>query len=201
MEPKRLTLAQLKEYDGSDKKKPIYLAIRGVIFDVSKGELHSRSKARASPHASRTQSSGNTVSLAHLMTVYCWSLPVLIRCWALKSPLDHMSLRRIAAHAEGNCPAVGAEFYGPDGMYPFAGHECARAFALISTDTADCHDNLEVCCSSPALVAPCWYAFRVCCARVLRAQTLRAHMLGMPLWKCQKSGMSVTGKLLLHSGW
>ncbi|CAL5225355.1 g8158 [Coccomyxa viridis] len=73
VEPKRLTLAQLKEYDGSDKKKPIYLAIRGVIFDVSKG----------------------------------------------------------------------AEFYGPDGMYPFAGHECARAFALISTDTADCHDNLE----------------------------------------------------------
>lgn len=41
------------------------------------------------------------------------------------------------------CP--GAEFYGPDGMYPFAGHECARAFALISTDTADCNNNLEVC--------------------------------------------------------
>lgn len=38
----------------------------------------------------------------------------------------------------------GAEFYGPDGMYPFAGHECARAFALISTDIADCNDNLEV---------------------------------------------------------
>lgn len=38
VEPKRLTLAQLKEYDGSDKKKPICLAIRGVIFDVSKGK-------------------------------------------------------------------------------------------------------------------------------------------------------------------
>ena len=38
MEPKRLTLAQLKEYDGNDKKKAIYLAIRGVVFDVSKGE-------------------------------------------------------------------------------------------------------------------------------------------------------------------
>ena len=38
MEPKRLTLPELEEYDGSDKKKPIYLAIRGVIFDVSKGE-------------------------------------------------------------------------------------------------------------------------------------------------------------------
>ena len=39
---------------------------------------------------------------------------------------------------------AGAEFYGPDGIYPFAGHECARAFALISTDVADCNDNLEV---------------------------------------------------------
>ena len=40
VEPKRLTLAQLKEYDGSDRKKPIYLAIRGIVFDVSKGKLH-----------------------------------------------------------------------------------------------------------------------------------------------------------------
>ena len=48
------------------------------------------------------------------------------------------------SHAEGHPLAAGAEFYGPDGMYPFAGHECARAFALISTDTADCNDNLEV---------------------------------------------------------
>ena len=38
VEPKMLTLAQLKEYDGSNKKKPICLAIRGVIFDVSKGK-------------------------------------------------------------------------------------------------------------------------------------------------------------------
>ena len=37
MEPLKLTLAQLKEYDGSDKQKPIYLAIRGVIFNVSRG--------------------------------------------------------------------------------------------------------------------------------------------------------------------
>ena len=40
---------------------------------------------------------------------------------------------------------VGAEFYGPDGIYPFAGHECARAFALISTDVADCNADLTVC--------------------------------------------------------
>ena len=38
---------------------------------------------------------------------------------------------------------AGRDFYGPDGVYPFAGRECARAFALLSTDVADCNDNLD----------------------------------------------------------
>jgi hypothetical protein len=38
---------------------------------------------------------------------------------------------------------AGRDFYGPDGVYPFAGRECARALALQSTDTADCHDDLQ----------------------------------------------------------
>lgn len=37
VEPKRLTLAQLSEYNGSEEAKPIYLSICGTIFDVSKG--------------------------------------------------------------------------------------------------------------------------------------------------------------------
>ena len=66
--PVRLTLAELAAYDGTDKKKPMYIAISGDIYDVTAGK----------------------------------------------------------------------DFYGPDGIYPFAGHECARAFALVSTDVADC---------------------------------------------------------------
>lgn len=29
------------------------------------------------------------------------------------------------------------------GVYPFAGKECSRALALMSTDEADCNGNLE----------------------------------------------------------
>ncbi|KAL9233938.1 hypothetical protein vseg_008870 [Gypsophila vaccaria] len=32
-----LTLEQLKQYDGSDPSKPIYVAIKGQIFDVTTG--------------------------------------------------------------------------------------------------------------------------------------------------------------------
>ncbi len=35
--PKQLTLDQLAEFDGTNPSKPIYLAVRGVIFDVSTG--------------------------------------------------------------------------------------------------------------------------------------------------------------------
>lgn len=43
----------------------------------------------------------------------------------------------------GNWSFAGKNFYGPDGVYPFAGRECARAFAMVSTELDDCNDNLE----------------------------------------------------------
>ena len=36
--PVQLTVEELAKYDGSDPKLPIYLAIKGTIFDVSKGK-------------------------------------------------------------------------------------------------------------------------------------------------------------------
>jgi len=40
MNDRLLTKADLKQYDGSDKSKPIYLAIFGEVFDVTKGAQH-----------------------------------------------------------------------------------------------------------------------------------------------------------------
>jgi membrane-associated progesterone receptor component len=37
----------------------------------------------------------------------------------------------------------GRNFYGPQGVYPFAGREVARAFALLSTELRDCRDDLD----------------------------------------------------------
>jgi predicted heme/steroid binding protein len=39
---KVFTLEELNEYDGSDPNKPIYISIRGIVFDVTKGRRHYR---------------------------------------------------------------------------------------------------------------------------------------------------------------
>ena len=65
VEPLKLTLAQLKEYDGSDTKKPIYLAIRGVVFNVSRGEATQPSRLARLPDSCRTAGpSGHLSSIA-----------------------------------------------------------------------------------------------------------------------------------------
>lgn len=38
MPPRQLTLDQLAEFNGNNPSKPIYLAVRGVIFDVTSGK-------------------------------------------------------------------------------------------------------------------------------------------------------------------
>jgi len=68
-----LTLSELEAYDGRTDGRPMYLAIRGVVFDVSSATA----------------------------------------------------------------------FYGPDGAYPFAGRECARALGKYSTEEADCRADVD----------------------------------------------------------
>ncbi|GIL85166.1 hypothetical protein Vretifemale_13541, partial [Volvox reticuliferus] len=70
---RNFTVEELARHDGSDDSLPLYLSIKGTVYDITKGK----------------------------------------------------------------------QFYGPDGVYPFAGKEVARAFALFSTEEKDCNDNLE----------------------------------------------------------
>eukprot|EP01080_Neovahlkampfia_damariscottae_P001278 gene1278-11365_t len=37
---KEFTREELAQYDGKDENKPLYLAVKGLIFDVSKGRSH-----------------------------------------------------------------------------------------------------------------------------------------------------------------
>lgn len=110
MEPLSLSLDELRQYDGSDLNLPIYLAIKGTIFDVSKG--------------------------IHLTLVAHWRA-----CQCHTNATVEIGCRK--PRLETIFWLVGRQFYGPDGIYPFAGRECARAFALLSTDTNDCVDNLD----------------------------------------------------------
>ncbi|GLI60553.1 hypothetical protein VaNZ11_002711 [Volvox africanus] len=70
---RKFTAEELARHDGTDNSLPLYLSIKGTVYDITKGK----------------------------------------------------------------------QFYGPDGVYPFAGKEVARAFALFSTELEDCNDNLE----------------------------------------------------------
>ncbi|MEW5302493.1 MAG: hypothetical protein WDW36_005273 [Sanguina aurantia] len=71
--------------------------------------------------------------------------------------MKQMTLEQLAEH-DGSQPGVplllsiqgtiynitsGKQFYGPDGVYPFAGKEVARAFALLSTEVSDCVESIE----------------------------------------------------------
>lgn len=51
VEPVQLSTKELLKYDGSNKALPMYLAIKGTIFDVSKGEMASQVK-QACEHSS-----------------------------------------------------------------------------------------------------------------------------------------------------
>ena len=164
-----ITPAALARHDGADPYKPLYLAIRGTVYDVSRGRsfygpgggyaaLAGKECARALAKMSLKPEdvSGDLAdcSPSQLATLEEWEVKLRGKYPVAGRLVDPVSLTlgELAAH-DGSDPgkpiylaiqgtvydvSSGRQFYGPDGVYPFAGRECARAFALVSTDAADC---------------------------------------------------------------
>ena len=164
-----ITPAALAKHDGRDPYAPLYLAIRGVVYDVSKGRAFygpgggyaalagkecARALAKMSLKAEDVSGDLADCTPSQLATLDEWEVKLKAKypvAGRLVAPLA-LTPAQLASH-DGSDPAkpiylaiqgtvydvsAGRQFYGPDGVYPFAGRECARAFALVSTDTADC---------------------------------------------------------------
>lgn len=169
-----ITAEALANYDGSDPWKPIYLAVRGVVYDVSNGRdfygpgggyavFAGKEVARALALMSTDPGDCNDnlegLTEEQLKTLEDWDRRFQSKygvAGKIVPPLE-LTLQQLSGY-DGTDPSKpillairgvifdvskGKDFYGPDGMYPFAGRECARAFAMMSTRTEDCNEDLE----------------------------------------------------------
>jgi Cytochrome b5-like Heme/Steroid binding domain len=110
-----LTLVQLSQYDGRDAAKPLYLAVRGRIYDVSAGRSF---YGPGAPVASR-----HSVSVL----LVCADDRLPIRAW------QHLPCT-LASHLPTGGPYA-----------VFAGKECARALAFMQVCTSGWDGIATVC--------------------------------------------------------
>lgn len=168
-----ITELTLASHSGYDWSKPTLIAVKGVVYDVSKsndkygpgkqynlyaGRECARALAKDSldindctddlDGCSEQELQRLEQQLAHIREVYDEVGKVV--------PMRELTLQQLAQHdgSDASLPMLlsirgvvyditsGKQFYGPDGIYPFAGKEVARAFALISTDVKDCCADL-----------------------------------------------------------
>lgn len=169
-----VTLDGLPAYAGYDMYKPLLIAVKGYLYDVSEAyETYGPGKnlhVYAGRECSRALAKGSTDvedCIDNLDGLTAQEIEKLDNeILKLKSkfkivgeivPPVLLTTEQLAQH-DGTDPEKhmylaikgviydirnGKAFYGPNGIYPFAGRECARAFALVSTSEADCNDNLE----------------------------------------------------------
>ena len=83
---------------------------------------------------------GTQVQTVHANTRFCFTSKQAVKCELRVKPFTSSDFFSVTSDAFA---CTGKSFYGPDGVYPFAGRECARAFAMVSTEVEDCNDNLE----------------------------------------------------------
>jgi hypothetical protein len=82
---------------------------------------------------------GRGLKDAALLHLWCTCLQFASGRWCVGVIVPQGRQGRVLGFCEvrsGYC-AAGKEYYGPDGVYPFGGHETARAFAKFSTEPED----------------------------------------------------------------
>lgn len=159
---RKLTLEELARHDGTDPSLPLFLAIKGTVYDITAGKdfygpdgkcpmpcamlvlppsvkaglclaCDSLSMHRTWPRGAALAAGYRAACVRwvrRLQTVFIASPGCTLYLMFTSSP----GVFRHITHKHPCCCA---------GIYPFAGKEVARAFALFSTDLADCNDNLE----------------------------------------------------------
>lgn len=144
---KEMTLDELAGHAGTDPAKPLYLAIKGTVFNVTKGSQFYGPDGVCCPRGQgslrptrlalaclrpQQQPRPRWLSALHasLASLRAPHLPVTLQVRAHSCKLR---TRTPAPRTPRTCA----------GVYPFAGKECARALALMSTEEADCHGDLE----------------------------------------------------------
>ncbi|PRW57859.1 steroid-binding 3 [Chlorella sorokiniana] len=171
-----MTLLELSKYDGRDPLRPLLLAVRGRVFDVTMGRAFygpgagyslfagkevARALAKVAVDEKECNDKLDDLSKLELESLADWERTFEGKYTVVGQivPPLKLTLEQLAQYG-GSDPAkplllavcgtvldvtAGAGFYGPDGAYPFAGKECARALAKFSTEVADCNDDISGC--------------------------------------------------------
>ncbi len=133
---------QLLAYDGSDAAKPVYIAVKGIVYDVSAArEFYG--KGEHSPPVSLVPACLQIAvepqvgkALSDTKGCACGTACVPSCGKGAGHPLPQP--------APSHLPSPASPLRtSPGGPYEvFAGRECSRALAIMKVDASECNDNL-----------------------------------------------------------
>ena len=139
--PQQLTLEQLAAYAGSDSSKPIYLAVQGVVFDVTAGVHPGSCRRRARAGAEWADACGTRLALQGRTSMGSTERTPLV---AGSAPEPWQSSPRKTRVRGGRLRGgAGARRGRAYAEMAWLGHQPASQIA--EAVLADCNDNLEGC--------------------------------------------------------